>query len=552
MRAAPPTDPPAPGVPSTATVVLCGFMGVGKTAVGRELASCLGRPFADADAVIEARAGLPIPTIFERHGEAGFRAMERAVCRELADAGGVVAVGGGAVVAAEDRAALARRAVLVCLDADEAALAARLDGDAARPLAAGGAWRRILAERRPAYQAVALHVDTTRLAPAEVAQRVTDCLGSRPAALARRRPVPAPDGEYGMLAGAGLLAEAGRLLAEHGLPGGRVAVVTDAGVGRLHAAPVRDALAAAGRDAVMVEVPAGEAAKTLEELERVYGSLAGHGLGRDGVVLGLGGGAIGDLAGFAAATWLRGVPYVAAPTTLLAMVDAAIGGKTGVNLPAGKNLVGSFASPRLVLADTATLATLPTAEWRAGLAEVVKHALIGDPALLDRLESDPRPPLDPPAPADAAALAGVTALVERAAAVKIAVVAEDFREEGRRETLNLGHTFAHGFERASGWGVRHGDAVAVGLVAACRVAAELGLAAPSLADRVERLLVRLGLPVRLELDAVEVLAAMGQDKKRRAGRLRLALPERPGSVLVREVPDAAVLRRVVDGLLGHG
>jgi shikimate kinase / 3-dehydroquinate synthase len=572
MRASPANDSLSHAPPRAPSVVLCGFMATGKTTVGQLLARRLDTTFRDADAAMESRLGLTVTEIFARHGEAAFRAAEREVCRELAEAGGVVGVGGGAVVEASDRAALARRGTLVCLEADEPTLAARLEAWSGRPLADSGGWRELLAARRPAYDAVALRVQTVGRRPEAVVDEVLVALGD-PVGRARRRVVPAPDGEYGVLLGAGLLGAAGRVLREHGLPEGRAVVVTDAAVAALHGPPLLDALAAAGWEPAVVEVPRGDTAKSLDELARLYDALADRGLGRDGVVLGLGGGAVGDLAGFAAATYLRGIAYVAVPTTLLAMVDAAIGGKTGVNLSHGKNLVGSFTSPRLVLADVKTLTTLPAAEWRAGLAEVVKHALIGDAELLHRLETDPpssapgaagpadaaRPaePGDPASPvsaaaADPASLEAAAALVDRAMAVKIDVVTDDFREQGRREILNLGHTFAHGFERASGWRVRHGEAVSVGLVAACRAAAEVGLAEPSLALRVERLLTALGLPARLELDADEVLAAMAHDKKRRGGRLRLVLPERPGSVVLRPAPDQATLRAVLDSVLGHG
>jgi shikimate kinase / 3-dehydroquinate synthase len=523
-------------------------MGTGKSTVGPLLAKRIGVPFVDADEVIAARFNLPVAEVFARHGEPAFRAAEREVCLELSQVEAVVAVGGGAVADPAERAALARRAMLVCLHADDATLAARLRGSTDRPLVAAGRWRDLLAERQASYDAIGLRADSSGRAPADVADAVAALLES-PDGRAHRRAVHAPDGEYGVLVGPGLLGAAGRLMREHGLPSGRVVVVTDPTVGALHARPLLDGLAAAGRDARIVEVPVGEAAKSVGALEALYGELVGHGVDRGSVVIGLGGGAVGDLAGFAAATYLRGVPYVAAPTTLLAMVDASVGGKTGVNLPHGKNLVGTFTSPRLIVADVRTLATLPPAEWRAGLAEVVKHALIADPGLLERLEEDPR--ARPPGTGDDE-LADIASLVARSATVKIDVVAADFRERGPRESLNLGHTFAHAFEHASGWRVRHGDAVAVGLVAASRTSEAMGLSVAGLADRVASLLGSLGLPTRLELDPDRVLAAMSQDKKRRDGRVRLVLLERPGSVLVRPAPEEPLLRQVLGSVLGRG
>ncbi len=280
---------------------------------------------------------------------------------------------------------------------------------------------------------------------------------------------------------------------------------------------------------------AGEGAKSLATAAHLYDAAVSAELERGDTILALGGGVVGDTAGFVAATYLRGVRLVPVPTTLLAMVDASVGGKTGVNLPAGKNLVGAFHQPALVAADPAVLATLPAEVLRDGLAEIVKAAVIGDPPLLDQLEHAGAPPAG-----EAAAWAQI---VGRAVRVKAAIVSDDPHEAGRRALLNLGHTFGHAFETASGYRLSHGQAVSLGLVAAAQLGARLGRADPELAGRLARILGRLGLPTRGHGLAPEaVLRAMAVDKKRRAGRLRFVIPAAPGAAAVADdVRDADVL-----------
>jgi len=345
----------------------------------------------------------------------------------------------------------------------------------------------------------------------------------------------------------GLLDRCGPAMREAGLAG-PVALVSDTTVAAHHGERVRRSLTAAGFTVQELLLPPGEGTKTLDAAAGLYRQLAGGGIGRDGVLVGLGGGVVLDLAGFVAATYMRGIAFVSLPTTLLAMVDAAIGGKTGVDLPEGKNLVGAFYPPRLLLMDPTALRTLPPAEWRNGMAEVLKAALIGDPELWEQLREDP---------ARWAAMPEMEALMDllaRAIAVKIRIVeADPFETRGAREVLNLGHTFGHAFERISGYRVPHGEAVAAGMVAAAALSARLGLLeAADLPHALEATLAGLGLPTRwgawlarygVRAAPEEVLAAMGTDKKRRGGRLRFILIHRPGRVRVHaDVPPEAVLR----------
>ncbi len=334
----------------------------------------------------------------------------------------------------------------------------------------------------------------------------------------RRLTVQAPDGTYDVLVGRRLLAGLGERLIERGLTG-PVALVTDASVAPLHAATAQAGLAQAGLPTTLVVLPPGEAAKTLDTVRLAYDAFLGAGLGRDATVVALGGGVIGDLVGFAAATYLRGVAFVQAPTTLLSMVDASVGGKVGVDLPQGKNLVGAFKTPRLVLADLAALDTLPAAEVTAGLAEVVKAGIIDDVELLEHLETEGPEPL--------------AWTVTRAIAVKQRVVEADPYESGRRAVLNLGHTFGHALESLSGFRLRHGECVAIGMVAAAHMAARLGYAEPALEQRVRAVLMKLGLPTSAPGYAPdEIYARMAVDKKKAAGKLRFILPRAVGDVVV--------------------
>ena len=349
--------------------------------------------------------------------------------------------------------------------------------------------------------------------------------------------IPSPgDTSYPVEFGAGLAARAGERLRAWGLQPGPLAVVSEEHLLGLHGEPLLESLRAAGFEPLTCPVPGGEANKTLANLGGLFPCFAAAGLDRGSPILALGGGVIGDLAGFAAATWLRGVPLVQVPTSLLAMVDSSVGGKTAVDLPEGKNLVGAFKQPEGVLIDPCLLATLPRAELRAGLGEVVKHGLIGAPELFAELEAAPGSFLDLSHPA------AWTPRLRAAVAVKAEVVTEDPLELGRRAVLNLGHTFGHAFELCSGYSLRHGEAVAIGLVAAAELSALIGLSDAALPDQVRACLLGLGLPVSFAgATPGEVRQAMAQDKKRRAGQLRFVLLEGVGHPLVVEDPGQPVL-----------
>ncbi len=515
-------------------LILTGFMGSGKTSVGRELARRLNREFVDMDVLIESREGMTVAEIFRLKGEAYFRQLEAELCRELAARGGlVIATGGGALLPEENRQILGASGPVVCLTAPPEEIFRRLESADDRPLLEGDdRWtgiQALLAQRAAAYQRIPLQVDTSGLTVDQVADRVL-AMVETPAA--QILPVRYPGGEYPIYLGRGLLSQVGELIRHHGLSGA-VAVVTNPTVSALYADTVGASLEAAGYQTTWCTVPDGEAYKTLDSVRHVYDLLIEARLDRHGVVLALGGGVIGDLAGFVAATYLRGVALVQVPTTLLAMVDASVGGKVAVDHPRGKNLIGAFKQPRLVIADPATLVTLPPGEKASGLAETVKAGLIADPALFCQIEDHGPAPLP--------------WLIERALRVKIAVVEEDPYEHGRRAVLNLGHTFGHALELLSGYARSHGAAVSVGLVAAARLSARLGWCDPGLVPRVEGVLHRLGLPTR-EPDFLpdQIWEAMAADKKRRGGRLRFVLLRDIGEVFVTDQVESAEVLAVLE------
>ncbi|MGQ9766545.1 MAG: 3-dehydroquinate synthase [Anaerolineae bacterium] len=567
----------APHTPQS-NLVLTGFMGTGKTSVGRYVAERLGRPFVDLDEVIAQRAGKPIPRIFAEDGEPAFRALEAAVCSELREpAGLVIATGGGAVVNPANREALAAGGVLICLDAAPEAILARVGKGSDRPMLAGedrlARIKALLAQRAAAYAAIPYHLDTTALSVAAAAERVLGIAAGLPQGghklimnsewpigPSAHRPIAQHamrGAQYDILIAPGLLSQAGQRIVEAGLPPGRCAVITNPTVGRHYAASLLASLMAAGFEPVVCEAPDGETYKTLTTVADLYERLAAARLARHEPIIALGGGVIGDMAGFVAATWLRGVPLVQIPTSLLAMVDASVGGKVGVDLPQGKNLVGAFKQPELVLIDPALLATLPPVEFRCGLAEIIKAGIIADPDLFDLLAGENEAVHQPPSglagssglrnqPAEALVpgsyLQDPTAIIAAAVRVKADIVARDPFELNDRAWLNLGHTFGHALELVSGFTLRHGEAVGIGLLAAAELSARLGLCAAELPDRVRRAVVRHGLPTCFPCDPRDVLNAMGTDKKRRGRALRFVVIRDVGRVEVAEtVPTDAVL-----------
>ena len=520
------------------SVVLVWLMGAGKTSIGRRLAARLGLPFRDADAEIELAAGCTIPEIFERYGEREFRAGERRViARLLAGDPLVLATGGGAFMDPATRAVVRREAVSLWLRCDLPTLLRRVAGRTHRPLLneadPAEVLARLMAQRHAVYAEADVIVDCGDEPPDGTTALVLEALlaWQQP----RRLTVALPSATYDVVVGAGLLGRAGALLAPV-LPQKRAFVITDETVAPLHLPALLASLRDTGFAAIPLVVPSGESSKRLDRFEHLTDRLLAEGVERRTAVIALGGGVVGDLAGFVAAATLRGLPFVQVPTTLLAQVDSSVGGKTGINTRHGKNLLGAFHQPRMVIADTATLATLPPRELRAGYAEIAKAGLIGDAAFFAWCE------------AHAAALLGADAAVQaevvlRAAAFKAQVVGDDEREErpsGGRALLNLGHTFGHALEAELGFGtILHGEAVALGIGLAFRLSARLGLCAAEEAARVVAHFDAAGLPAELShlnrrLSAARLVAHMRRDKKTRDGRLTLILARGIGAAFTQD------------------
>ncbi len=518
-------------------ISLVGFMCTGKTQVGRRLAAALGMQFLDSDELIAARAGKSIERIFAEDGEAKFRQLERNAIAHLAVKRGlVISAGGGALGDKRNLADLRRGGPVVCLTASPEQILKRAQRAAPRPLLKVPNPRarveELLALRAAQYAQADYHIDTTNISPAQAAAQALSLLTVVPVNLGER--------SYDIIIGRGLLAKAGEYLHRLGKYS-RIAVVSEERVWQEHGA----ALASGLPEHHQVILPALEDQEKLKSLrfaERLYDEFLRLGLARDSLVIAFGGGTIGDLTGFAAATYMRGLDFVQIPTTLLAQVDSSIGGKVAVNHPRAKNLIGAFWQPKLVLADLHCLDTLPRQQFRNGLAEVIKHAILADARLFQYLEehTDDIMRLYPPC---------LRHLLWRNCQIKAAVVSQDEKEAGLREILNLGHTFGHALETATEYsGLSHGEAVSIGVAAAGRLAYQQGLFSAAGLERMLCLLQGYHLPTAApQIPLPAVLSAMKTDKKGRRGELRFVLPRRIGKVgLYSNIPPAALRRALTN------
>lgn len=502
------------------SIYIYGPPGCGKSAVGQMLAARLKIDFYDLDHEIEHQQGRSIPQIFSSPGEEGFRKIEAALLRETPE--GVIALGGGTLLERANRDWVEEHGQVLVLDAAFPALLERLSlspngrpllqGDLAHKLAA------LLQSRAEHYASFNKRVDTTYLSIEETVWRIQielgrfilESMGNRSVRFQR-------DG----------LALLGNWLQEQ-RSSGQIALISDENVSALYAERVLESIRGSGYKVFSLIISPGEEHKNLETLAWIWDSLLENKLERDGLVIALGGGVVSDLAGFAAATYLRGIRWAAIPSTLLGMIDASLGGKTGIDLPRGKNLAGAFYPPEFVLSDPGLLATLPEREWRSGFAEVVKHAVIADPVLFDRCKEFAG------YPSNEWNTETLDEVIRRAAAVKIQIIEHDPYEKGLREALNYGHTVGHALETASGFRLLHGEAVAIGMVIEANLAEALRLASPGISGEIAALLKELGLPIDLsnDLDFEKIEQAMQVDKKRKQGKLRFSLPLDIGTVQV--------------------
>jgi 3-dehydroquinate synthase len=519
-------------------LVLTGFMATGKTTVGYQLANKLGMEFVDTDELIESRHG-PISRYFAERGEEEFRAIEREVARDLGSKTGlVIATGGRMILDPENFKALSRNGRIFCLVATPEEIHKRVLDDETRRdrplLQVEDPQQRIvelLSERQDDYRRFPQLV-TDHAGPDVIADEVAQLWSSH-----STYDVEGPAGGYPYTVGAGILPFVRQLASIQG----PVVVITDEVTRDLYAPSL-------GEVDLTITLPTGRSQKTLDAVATVYQHLFEAGIDKSATAVSLGTSIIGDIAGFAAATYLRGLDLVHCPTDLIAMVDTSVGGKVGLDVPQGRNLIGLYKQPKAVLADVGTLQTVPARDFRSGMAEVVKHGLIASSSLLGRIESTSWERTGSLLPG---MLADLQSLVAQAIQIKIAIVqADPFEEQGQRTYLNLGHTFGYGIEYASDGAINHGEAVAMGLVAAARLSHRKGHATADLVDRVEAIASHIGLSAKLPVyvHARDVLDGMRHDKKRRHSRPRFVLLRDVGDPFISDDVDDSEVLDVLEGM----
>jgi 3-dehydroquinate synthase len=527
---------------TSGNIILVGMMGAGKTTVGKLLAKQLGKTFIDSDEEIQRRTGVTIPHIFDVEGEAGFRLRESGVIQELLAQNNIVlATGGGAILSPQNRSRMKQNGVVVYLKSTVHDLWQRTRHDQNRPLLQTENPRAKLQElldlREPLYEETADVVAYTGKQSVQILlERLQHTLENLKQMTGSEQKMQSlnvglAERSYPIHIGRGLLDRV-ELLLPH-IPHKRAVIISNTTVAPLYLQRLSAGLAANGVQVQSVILPDGEQYKSGESLNVIYDALLSARCERSTPLIALGGGVIGDITGYAAATYLRGVPFIQIPTTLLSQVDSSVGGKTGINHPLGKNMIGAFYQPRVVLADTATLDTLPDKELRAGIAEVIKYGLIRDLVFLDWLEAN----IEKLLARDTAALQYAIA---RSCQNKAEVVGADERESGERALLNLGHTFGHAIENGMGYGVwLHGEGVAAGTIMAADLSQRLGWLSAQDVARVRKLFERAGLPVVApKLGAEKYLQLMGLDKKVADGKIRFVLLKSLGNaVMTGDVPQ---------------
>ncbi len=531
-------------------IYLYGPPGSGKSTIGKILAKRLNMNFIDIDSVIVATAGCEIAEIFKEQGEEAFRDLETKTIADAAEVpAAIIALGGGALLRSENRSRAESSGSVLCFTADNEILLQRIrSAPGQRPLAdesdqiteRESPLLKLLTQRKAHYESFKLTLKVSNSPVEETTDNAQMVLG--------RYWVSGMGTPYNVYVGPGVLERTGELFQEEQL-GERAVIVGDSNTIPLYASVVAESLTRAGVKSSVITIPAGEEHKTIDTVGYIWKGLMRAGVERSDTVIALGGGVTGDLTGFAASTWLRGVKWISAPTTLLAMCDSGLGGKTGADLPEGKNLIGAFHPPALVIADTCTLATLPAREIRCGLAETIKHAIIDDSKLLTLLPRfDFCRTLADTAPCASLKLAEwLPGFVARSMAVKIRIITQDPYEKGVRAALNLGHTIGHGIEKATNFAVQHGEAVAIGTVLEAKIAVDMQLADKELPAVLAGYFASAGLPTSVPegLNINAVMQAITLDKKKAGGKVRFALPATISDVRTGIIVDDNLLEKTI-------
>ena len=492
-------------------LILAGPPGTGKTTLGRLCAKLLGYTFVDTDEEISKQTGKSIAEIFSTQGEDVFRDIEsNTLAKIIKYKNSVISLGGGTLLSDINRSIAKDHGVLICLRASESNIEARLANNDERPLLQNNKENLssisvLLAQRKAHYDSFDFQLKTDDTKPDVLAEHIVDKL------MPWHHTITTNTGGYPLILGVKALTYLTSMLNNHGLPKPNL-IISDTNIAPLWSNKLGRQLSIP-----VFSIPDGESHKTLETVHNIYDQFLLHDLDRSSLVLVVGGGVVGDIAGFAAATYMRGIRWVNIPTTLLSMIDASIGGKVGVDLPQGKNMIGAFHPPEMVLADPETLTTLPDNEYKAGLAEVIKHGIIADAELFSLVQSKSLPLSRD--------------LLQKALEVKINIIQQDPFEQNERAKLNLGHTIGHGVEAASNYRLRHGEAIAIGLYGEALLAEQIGIADPGLSSKIEKQLASLGLPTKCPgLSTIQIKQLMSNDKKKKSGNLYFTLPTSIGAV----------------------
>ncbi|MBI4721846.1 MAG: 3-dehydroquinate synthase [Candidatus Stahlbacteria bacterium] len=527
-----------------ANIVLIGFMGSGKSTIGKILSLKLKMDFADTDEMIEKEIGLPIPEIFEKYGEPYFREIEGKVVRRLLDFDNyVISTGGGTILSSENIKILRRIGFIFYLHITLQEIKKRIKDPTTRPLFYK--YEKIFKQRLPIYKNSSDYtISVSKLSPSKVVEKIVSSL-DKDYLFERMHINLGENGSdiYVMKRG---LEKIGRYLKQYDI-GNRGMIVTNTKVAKLYFDVVKGSLVSYGFIPIVTRLPDGERYKTIEYALKLYDICLKNKLDRKSFIISLGGGVVGDIAGFVSATYRRGIAFFQVSTTLLAQVDASIGGKTAVNHSKGKNMIGAFHQPRFVFSCVEVLKTLPPKEIKNGLAEVVKYGIIRDKNLFEYLEGNIQKILD----YDTDSLFEI---VRKSAEIKAQIVEVDEKEEGIRTILNYGHTLGHALESVGEYRrLTHGEALAIGIIYAARVSEEMGIMDSSSVKRIENLLRRIGLLTDMNLfDPAEVWRAMQLDKKVIWGKLRMVLSTGIGSCEIVDKLNENLLKKVLKSLHSNG